>query len=97
MEGKKSAGVGRPVRAGWMAGVRNNMLQGTSERRYKYTEGMKPCRGRVMNDEHCGWEDGKERWMRQRERMMERIQMQGHCYIGIATSLTTISFCIWNA
>lgn len=44
MEGEKSAGVGRPARVGWMAGVRNNMLQGKSERQYKYTEGMKPCR-----------------------------------------------------
>lgn len=42
--GGKSAGVARLARAGWMAGVRNNMLQGKSERRYKYTEGMKPCR-----------------------------------------------------
>lgn len=30
-----------PALDGWMAGMRNNMLQGKSERRYKYTEGMK--------------------------------------------------------
>lgn len=51
----------------------------------------------MMNDERCGWEDGKERWMRQGVRMMERIQMQGNRYIEIATSLTTILFCIWDA
>lgn len=43
-----------------------------------------------MNDERRVWEDGRERWMRQREGMMERILMQGYRYIAIATSLTII-------
>lgn len=57
------------------------MLQGKSERRYKYTEGMKQFGGRVMNDERRGWEDGKERWMSRRGRMMKGILMQGYRYI----------------
>lgn len=45
-----------------------------------------------MNDERRVWEDGKERWMRQRERMMERILMQEYRYIETATSLTIILY-----
>lgn len=90
MEGKKvQEWAGRRGLDGWLVwGIiccRGRARDGISTQREWNRVG-----GRVMNDERRVWEDGRERWMRQREGMMEGILMSGYRYIAIATSLTII-------
>lgn len=53
--------------------------------------------GRVMNDERCGWEDGKKRWMRERKNDGKNTDAETRLHLNCNIINVIISFFIWNA